>query len=1490
MKHFLAPTVVCLIAGYGAAASPPMVPYAKQWAVKLHGLPAGEVLTKLDLHRPGLETVKAAADRGNRTLALTELLRYYRGKYPSAPTPSKESSQSFEAADRLCRHVFQWGPYKPADYGAGIDWTINPADDIEWVAAVYRFYWATDLASAYTATRDDKYARAFVELTADWIAKHPLDDWTRTHPTLTRWKGFAWLDLQTGIRATRAVSGFKAMVHSNAFTPEFLAIFLASMYDHQCKTEMVPMGQVHNKAIFEQCGVLNVCHAFPEFTDTARWAKLAIERAGENLLAQTTSEGVQKEWCGSYHLAVLNDSINIMEKAAELGLTVPDDVRRRICAMCDYVFGAATPDLAWPMFGDTRRSDPAPEDPRSAQLYDPLIRFSKLWDDPKYAARAMQDTTALPKQTSYAFESAGVYVMRSRWDAQGAYLALHCPPPALSGHDQPDNGTFELYAHGRWLMTDTGFYTYGHDREARAWHRQTRVHQTLTLDGKDSRIDGRLRLWHASPNLDVLVVENPSYEGLLHRRTVWFVGKQFYVFLDEAIGKAAGELCVRWTPAVGNGRIAPGQTSFTTQFPDANVLIRNAAPAGLVFEEEDGWYAWDYGQRTGRKMLRVKHPDRAPAAFLTVVAPYPGATPPEVQASFVGSFTAGDDEARISVSAFGKAWRIGRSLDKRSAWCETVADERATPATRPASGSQDVGASSAATSKPASNEPGRTTVAVAHATTLGSAAHEDEFAAIGTDSDGTIWTCWVAFDGQSDSVLAAKLDGDAASPPVVLSAAPGDHWRPAMCADGKARLWATWARTDQGKSDIWGKYFTGGKWSNAIRLTQGAGNSFGQKLAADSTGTLWMVWQSAVDGNYEILLALINPEGAGKPINVSHHPASDWEPAIAAAKDGGVWVAWDSYRFGSYDIIVAQFKDGHLSEPLGVATSPAYEAHAALAVDHQDRLWIAWDNGGVRWGEDNQDGRKLHSQRSVEIRCLARGVLAEAAEPLSAALTGPFATFCELPELSVDGGGKLWLFVRHLTDLTPKPKSPGGHVQDRGMWNPYALCYDGNRWSSPAQLPDSNGRNDMRVCTCLDRDGRLWATWADDGRTKARPPEPQNHNVHALQLTLQEQAEALAPQHPPTAPGSNAAVLETRTLGELPPLTSGREPAAAAHHPLTAGGSEYLLAYGDTHRHTDLSQCGMNHDGSLMDTYRYAIDVARLDFLAITDHDQDILKHRHGRPKSLLQHYGWWRSEKYCDLFHIEGKFIPLYAYEHGGSTAQRGGHKNVLYLERGQPCYEEDSPEKLFKALAGKQAIANPHQLADGGAATDWSKWNPEFERVAEIFQARGSYEFKGAAPPVSVSRDGHYMWDALNLGVRVGIIASSDHGMVHNAYAGVYCRDLSRAGVMEGLKSRRTFGSMDRMVIEFRLGDRLLGEEVTLNAPPVFTARIDAPESLRKVQIVKNGALVHTVKPGSLTSRFEFVDAQLQPGEQAWYYVRCEQENDKYGWSSPIWVKREQ
>ncbi|MBC8235450.1 alginate lyase family protein [bacterium] len=670
---------------------------------KLHSLEPEEILTKLDLNKSGFESAKAAVERGARLSALAALRTHYRLKYPLPEASAENRDRDFQVADGIVNHIFQWGPYEAADYGEEVDWEWDPRGDIEWVAAVYRFYWAIPLASAFAATRDERYARTFVELASDWIKKHPLENHEKTHPVYTSWRGFAWLDIQTGIRATQLCTVFRTLVHAEAFTPEFLGVLLASLYDHQVKTEKIPMNQVHNKAIFEQRGFINIAYTFQEFRDSKRWMKLALERTHENLLAQTTSDGVQREWSGGYHLGVLRDAVEIMGRMEsfvpdankelrpkrEVGIEVPADYKDRVRKMYDYIFAVATPDLGFPMFGDTSRpTHPRPlprgglikntDDRSRLPLYSTLIEATELLSNPKYAARAKLDRANLPEQKSYAFSEAGMYVLRNDWGPDQIHFGLHCSPHAISGHDQPDNGTFELYAYGRWLMPDTGFYTYGHDPQGRAWHRQTRVHQTLTLDGKDSKEAPKELIWHTSDKFDAVAVENQSYPDLLHRRTVWFVDKSFFVLLDEAIGDSKGTLDLHFQLAVGDAQINAENKSVTTAFgrtgcqpvEDANVLVCADPNAPVSLEEEEGWFAWEYGSRKPRKAFRYRHKKIAPAAFLTLLVPYRGTDVPKISATLPEDFQIGGDEVTLNVKAFGKSWRIRRNLEEQKAWCE----------------------------------------------------------------------------------------------------------------------------------------------------------------------------------------------------------------------------------------------------------------------------------------------------------------------------------------------------------------------------------------------------------------------------------------------------------------------------------------------------------------------------------------------------------------------------------------------------------------------------------------------------------------------------------------------------------------------------------------------------------------------------------------------------------------------------------------------------
>jgi hypothetical protein len=754
---------------------------------------------------------------------------------------------------------------------------------------------------------------------------------------------------------------------------------------------------------------------------------------------------------------------------------------------------------------------------------------------------------------------------------------------------------------------------------------------------------------------------------------------------------------------------------------------------------------------------------------------------------------------------------------------------------------------------------------------------EDEFPTVGCAADGRIWVAWISWDGRRDEVLVRALDSPETKP---ISATAQDCWRPAMAADNDGRLWVTWAQNDNGNWDLWACFLRDGQWSGPQRLTTNGENDFGQRLAVDNQGRVWMAWQAVVSGNYEILAARITPQGLAGTQNISQHPANDWEPAIAADQQGRVVVGWDSYRYGSYDIFVAQVADGTEAAPRLIAATNEYEAHAAVAFDQQDRFWIAWDSGGPDWGQHGEPRARLHSRRSVHLACLTSAdLLAAPLQDLSPALSPALTEFCELPELRVDGSGRLWLLLRHLEDVTPPRSRPAAKKQPqpqqpRGIWNPYALYYADGQWSSPLKLPDSNGRNDMRVATCLDRSGKVWAAWADDGRSRTRAEEPVNHNVHVAELA-----------GPAGQPANLPVAAPARPLPAANPLPLARE--NRPRRAITVGNATYELLYGDLHRHTDISRCAMNYDGSLLDTYRYAIDAAGLDFLGISDHDQDLLKHRYERTtQGPLQDYAWWRSQKYCDLFHIPGRFLALYGYEHGGSFQARGGHKNVLFLQRGQPCYEQDSPEELFHVLQGTEAVVIPHQLADGGSATDWGKWNAGYERVAEIFQTRGSYEFLGAPRMAAVQRPGNYLQDALGNDVRVGVIASSDHGMMHGAYAGVYVTECTRRGVLEALRCRRSFGITETIVLDFRLGDRFMGEEVVVRERPAFQATVTGKKPLELVEVVRDGLIVYSTKPEASSCSFHFTDNELPPGAKAYYYLRTRQQDNQWAWSSAIWV----
>jgi hypothetical protein len=406
-------------------------------------------------------------------------------------------------------------------------------------------------------------------------------------------------------------------------------------------------------------------------------------------------------------------------------------------------------------------------------------------------------------------------------------------------------------------------------------------------------------------------------------------------------------------------------------------------------------------------------------------------------------------------------------------------------------------------------------------------------------------------------------------------------------------------------------------------------------------------------------------------------------------------------------------------------------------------------------------------------------------------------------------------------------------------------------------LPYSEGRIDQKIVSAR----------APAGIVVSYPAGSSHNTIYARTFEIGKPSSA--DLTPPLTP---SALVETKPA-----------PSPVTRHLLNG----YQLVWGDLHRHTDISEDGGIIDGSLLDTMRYARDAAGLDFIGITDHS-----------RYLPRRYNQWRIQQTADLFYVPGAFSPLHAYER--SQYSPWGHRNIVYLNRDYTVVPGSydigdtgvSPDGLWAALRGKQAISIPHTTAWANKQVSWDYNDPDIERVVEIYQGlRSTYEYNGAPDPAGQAvyeKDSKsFVWNALERKIKLGFIASSDHRSTHMSFAAVYAKGIDRASVFEALRARRTYAATDKILLDFSIGSHIMGEEMDSAGSPELTVAVEGAGPIAQIDVIKNSKIVYTVSPGVRAAHFTFRDDAYH-GEDSYYYVRVTQTDRNMAWASPIWVKK--
>ena len=183
-------------------------------------------------------------------------------------------------------------------------------------------------------------------------------------------------------------------------------------------------------------------------------------------------------------------------------------------------------------------------------------------------------------------------------------------------------------------------------------------------------------------------------------------------------------------------------------------------------------------------------------------------------------------------------------------------------------------------------------------------------------------------------------------------------------------------------------------------------------------------------------------------------------------------------------------------------------------------------------------------------------------------------------------------------------------------------------------------------------------------------------------------------------------------------------------------------------------------------------------------------------------------------------------------------------------------------------------------------------------MFQCRGNAEHPNCPRSINVSR--HRPRKSPKVFVdyalktkkyKIGFIASGDHNSMGIGVAALWVKELSREGIIEALKNKRSFATTgDKIIVDFRINDKISGSTIKMDAKPNLDIQIKSQHELEKVEILRNSKVIKTYNSFKKLTQFNeiFTDDNYDlEKEVLYYYVRATQKNNEIAWSSPIWIE---
>ncbi len=596
----------------------------------------GRAFAHFDLNYAPLAAVRGAVQARNWDGAAQALVRHFESRAdlidPVRRKPQYNPQFETHDADLVVEHKV------PLDDGMTLDlgptWNHYALWPERGGVGLTRSGIRKYLAAAYAATGNEKYARAWNDMLANFFVQAPSPILAGVYkpdeavpaslpPGLAG--GSLWSGLSLGARMTHGFAYYTPFADSPYFTTDLRAAFIINLGEMGDVLEHQKGGGNWETQMAN--GLFEFGLEFPEFAKSKQWVSTGFKTLIANALSTVRPDGVLHEPTINYHQLVMGRYAATIAQARQLGLTVPDEMARLTEKMYDFVMYSALPDGTLPLWGDANPISKA----------DSLEAGVKLFkrDDFAYVADratgAAAPRGAPPRQTSVGFPDGGFYYMRTGWQPDAHYMGVHAGPFGSHGHSDALGLVAAVY--GKPVLLDPGVYTYG-TPEAQELG-ATRSHNTITVDNRDAR-SGQSDAWVTAEHFDFLAAHNEGYSGLrdvVQQRRIWFLKPlgnhpALWLVFDDITGPGEHAAQLRYRFAALPVQADADTLQAWTADPTHNLMVRVLEQGATKLELTTGISAGSWEKLIQVPLTVYQQQGKLPLSFTTLLLPFDGAMPP----------------------------------------------------------------------------------------------------------------------------------------------------------------------------------------------------------------------------------------------------------------------------------------------------------------------------------------------------------------------------------------------------------------------------------------------------------------------------------------------------------------------------------------------------------------------------------------------------------------------------------------------------------------------------------------------------------------------------------------------------------------------------------------------------------------------------------------------------------------------------------------------